>query len=442
MSRRRRQLPEAPVDVRVDDLDAEGRGVARVDGKVVFIDGALPGEEVRFRYTRMRGRFDEGQTVEVLQASPDRVEPRCAYVDICGGCVLQHLRSEVQVDLKQVRLLRELRNLGGVEPQTIYPPLTGNAWGYRRKARLGARYVPKKGGVLVGFRERRHNRVADIRSCEILVPTVGPHLGALRELLTGLHARDRVPQVEVAAGDDGTTLVFRTLVALDEAAQTALREFGQRHALAIYLQPGGPDTVAPLDPDNAAELTYLLPEFDLRMRFLPTDFVQVNADINRRLVTRAVELLAPAPAERIVDLFAGLGNFTLPLARRGADVVGLEGDAALVERARENAVANGVTGATFAQADLSQPETLAPWLAGARKLLLDPPRTGAQVVVDHLAAPYPERVVYVSCNPATLARDAGTLVRAHGYEFLGTGAVDMFPHTNHVESISVFQRPA
>ncbi len=439
--RRRRKAPSSEiVEVTVESLSHEGRGVAHVDGKVVFIDGALAGERVRFRYTAHQRRFDEGATVEVLEPSPLRVEPRCPHFEICGGCSLQHMAPQAQVELKQATLLEQFAHMGeGLAPREIAPPITCEPWGYRRKARLGAKYVTKKEAVLVGFREKRSSFIADITRCDVLHPSVGERITALRELIGSMEARQRLPQIEVAVGEEGTALVFRHLDPLSEEDRRRLTEFGQRHDFQIHLQPKGPDTVHALWPGEAS-LHYLLPEFELEMGFRPGDFTQVNDEINRKMIHQALEWLDPQPGERVLDLFCGLGNFTLPLARRAGHVVGVEGEAALVERGRENAVRNGIGNVEFHGADLTQPPESHPWYGeGFDKILLDPPRSGAAGIVDHLHRFGAGRIVYVSCNPATLARDAAVLV-ANGYRLEKAGIMDMFPHTAHVESMALFER--
>ncbi len=437
----RRKPPSETPAAQVYDLDREGRGVARIDGKTVFIAGALPGEEVRVRYQRAHARFDEGVVAEVLRAAPERVAPRCPHFGTCGGCKLQHLAHDAQVRAKQTQLAGVLRAHAGVEPQRWLEPLSGRPWGYRRSARLGVRYLPAKGGALVGFREVRSSRVAVLEGCDVLDPSVGGRVQALRALIGGLEARQRIPQIGVAAGDAETALVFRHLVPLGPRDRAALAAFAREHDLRVYLQPAGPQSITSLWPEAPGPLRYALPEFGLELFFEPADFVQVNAEVNRLLVSRAVALLAPGPGERVLDLFCGLGNFTLAVAGKAGEVVGLEGEATLVERARANARHNGVHNAAFAVADLAAPADAAgrlsePW----DKLILDPPRTGAARVVESLRAPYPRRVVYISCNPATLARDAVTLVQRHGFDLSAAGVVDMFPHTAHIEAITVFDR--
>jgi len=445
MGRRARAERAAPrvVEARVDALDQDGRGVARLDGKVVFLDGALPGERVRAALARSRRRFDEGHTLEVLEASPERVPPRCPHFGVCGGCSLQHLEARAQLAHKQVDLLAKLARLGGVRPARVAEPVRGPVWGYRRKARLGCKHVPGKGGVLVGFRERRAHLIADIGECHVLVPEVGLRIRALRELLGALDARAAIAQIEVAAGEGPPLLVLRHLEPLAAPDRERLRSFARGHGLHLALQPAGPDSVHALEPPELPALGYRLPAFDLELRFGALDFVQVNAAVNEALVARAVQALAPRPGEPVLDLYCGLGNFSLALARRGARVTGVELGEAMVARARDNAARNGLT-AAFASADLSDPREAARRIAaGAPKLLLDPPRSGAEAVVAAVrdaAGAAPRRIVYVSCNAATLARDAGVLVTQCGYRLSQVCVVDMFPHTSHVESMAVLER--
>ncbi|NIR30779.1 MAG: 23S rRNA (uracil(1939)-C(5))-methyltransferase RlmD [Gammaproteobacteria bacterium] len=436
-----RELPCGTPSAQVYDLDREGRGVARVGGKTVFVSGALPGEEVRVRYQRAHARFDEGVVDEVLRPSPERVTPRCPHFGTCGGCKLQHLVHDAQVRAKQAQLAGVLRAHAGLEPERWLDPLSAHPWGYRRSARLGVRYVPQKGGALVGFREIRSSRVAVLEGCDVLHPSAGARVQALRALVNELKARRRIPQIAVAVGDAETALVFRHLVPLGPEDRATLIAFARQHELRVYLQPAGPQSITALWPENPGPLRYGLPEFELEFLFEPADFIQVNAEVNRLLVSRAVALLAPEPSERVLDLFCGLGNFTLAIARRAGEVLGLEGEVALVERARTNARHNAIGNAAFASADLATGTDFErQWAGRWHKLILDPPRTGAARIVDNLRTPYPERIVYVSCNPATLARDAAVLVKRHGFYLAAAGAVDMFPHTAHTEAITVFQR--
>ncbi len=442
--RRRKRLPEGSFEARIESLSHDGRGVAHLDGKAVFIDGALPGERVEFVYTWRRRSHDEGRVVRVLEASPERVEPRCPHAGLCGGCSLQHMAPDAQIEAKQQTLLENFERLGRVVPERVIPPLQGPVWGYRRKARLGVRHVPKKGRVLVGFREKRDRRIADLSRCEVLDPAVGERIEALSALIGELSIIDAVPQIEVAVGDEDAALVFRVLAPPSEADRERLAAFGRETGLRILLQPGGPETVAPLWPETGPELTYRLPEAgDLAFRFLPTDFTQVNAAVNRAMVQQALSLLELESNARVLDLFCGLGNFTLPIARRAREVVGVEGEAGLVERARANAAHNGIDNVTFHVANLMDETVLeqAPWLRESfDRVLLDPPRSGAKEIVPRLGGLGAERILYVSCHPATLARDAGILVHELGYRLEAAGVMDMFPHTAHVESMALFVR--
>ncbi len=439
-ARHRKPLPE-PREAVIESLSHDGRGVTHVEGKAVFVQGALAGERVRFAYTRLQRRYDEGRVEQIFEASPDRVQPRCAHFGVCGGCSLQHLAPRAQVAAKQRAMLDALERIGGVIPEEILPPLTGDTlWGYRRKARLGVKLVEKKGKVLVGFRERGSSFVTDVARCEVLHPRVGGIVGQLGELVADLSVRDRIPQIEVAVGDEHAVLVLRLLAPLSQSDTARLAAFGEDHDLEIYLQQGGPETVSPLD-GRGVRLSYRLPSFDVRLHFLPLDFTQVNLDLNHVMVDRAIELLAPAPEDRVLDLFCGLGNFTLPLARRAGEVVGVEGDPGLVARARENATANGLGNVAFFSANLYQPLENEPWLRQRfDKLLLDPPRSGAAEVLPYIPMLGPERLVYISCYPGTLARDLGTLVRDLGFRLTAAGVMDMFPHTGHIESIAVLER--
>jgi len=430
-----------PLRARVGGLTHDGDGVARVEGKVVFIDGALPGEEVLFRVTRRRGRFDEGEVTEVLDPSPDRVTPRCPHFGVCGGCSLQHLAPEAQVRFKEGRLIESLVHIGRVEPGEVLPPLTGPVWGYRRKARLSVQYLRREARLLVGFRELRSQRLTDLTRCEVLAPVLGHRLEALRAVLESLSVRQQIPQVEVAVGDLDAALVVRHLQPLSEADREGLVAFGAAHGLQVFAQSRGPSSVTPLWPDAPRPLAYRLVPWDVELRFRPTDFIQVNAAINPGMVRLALELLDAGPGDRVLELFCGLGNFTLPLARQTGHVVGVEGDPALVARARENARLNGIDNVELHGADLIQALAGAPWLdPPADRLLLDPPRSGALEVIRGLKPPLPKRIVYVSCNPETLARDAHELVQGHGYRLARAGMMDMFPHTAHVEAIALFER--
>lgn len=432
----------APESADIVSLDHEGRGVARIDGKAVFVDGALPGETVRLRRIRRRRRHDEAVVVEVLKPAPDRVAPRCAHFGVCGGCSLQHLAHSSQLAAKGAIVAEELARIGGVQPGRWLPPISGPVWSYRRRARLGCKFVDKKEKVFVGFRERGSPLLADLRRCEVLAEPAGRLIEELAKLVGSLELRRRIAQIEVAVADNVTALVLRVLDAPQATDLAALRAFEGRHGIALYLQTGGLDTVTPLSPP-ATPLRYELPGLTAGIEFAPTDFIQVNGDLNRQMIGRAIELLEPLAGDRALDLFCGLGNFSLPLALKVAAVTGVEGDAALVARARANAARNGIGNAGFHVANLAADLSQAPWATQPYDLvLLDPPRAGAREVLPVIAACAPRRIVYVSCHAGTLARDAGILVQQHGYRLSAAGIMDMFPHTSHVESIALFEPAA
>lgn len=445
MGRNRPAVTET-VTALVDDLNHEGWGVVRAgaEGKTVFVAGALPGELVEYRVRRRERSHDEAELIRVLEPAPGRVEPQCAHYGVCGGCSLQHLAPADQLLVKD-RMLREtLRRIGKVEPQEWMVPLAGVPWGYRRRARLGARFVHAKGRSLVGFREKMSSFVADVRQCPVLAAPVGDLVGELSALLTQLSIPTRVPQIEVAVGDNTTVLVLRVLSPPSEQDRQLLRDFGMRHGVHWLLQAGRPDQLEPVDQEP--ELWYALPEYQLQLRFLPSDFIQVNGGMNRLLIGRVLEKMELDSDSRVLDLFCGLGNFTLPMARLASEVVGIEGDAGLIERARSNAQANGLTNVRFETGNLAGPEAAERCrvLAGGRSfthVLVDPPRTGAADVLPVLARMAPRRLVYVSCHPGSLARDLGILVAEHGFSLRAAGIVDMFPHTSHVESVAVLDGP-
>ncbi len=427
----------------IESIDHEGIGVAHVDGKVVFLEGGITGERVAFTRRRSRGRFDLGTVTEVLAESTLRTRPRCVHFGTCGGCAMQHVEAGAQVAAKQRVLEDNLARIGKVKPESILTPVHGPTWRYRHRARLSVHYVAKKGGVLVGFRERKSTFVADIRSCEVLPPAISALIVPLRELFTTMAARERLPQVELAVGEAVTVLVLRHLEPIVEEDAAKLRAFADRHGIQWWLQPKGPDTAHSFHPLDSPALDYRLPEFGLAIGYRPTEFTQVNTAVNRVLVRRAVDLLDPRPGERVGDLFCGLGNFTLAIASRGASVVGMEGSASLTERGGQNARANGLADlASFLTYDLytDAPGALAA-LGPVDKLLIDPPRDGAMEICKALPEEGgPSRIVYVSCSPSTLARDAGVLVNVKGYRLVAAGVVNMFPHTGHVESIALFVR--
>jgi 23S rRNA (uracil1939-C5)-methyltransferase len=426
----------------IESLDHEGRGITRLDGKAIFVEGALPGECVEYTSYRRKPTYELARTLRVEKSSGDRVTPRCPHFGVCGGCSMQHLDAAAQVAVKQRVLEDNIWHLGRLQAGQLYPPIYGTPWGYRQRARLSARLVPKKGGVLIGFHEKRSSCIADMRQCEVLPPHLSALLMPLRTLIGALSICEQMPQIEVAIGDRITVLVLRIMEALSAADEVLLCKFADQHGVVFYLQPKGPATAYRFYPLNGPALSYCLPEFDIEHFFSPTEFTQVNPAINRVLVRRAMNLLDPQPGERIVDMFCGLGNFTLPIARSGASVLGVEGSVELVRRAAENAAANGLSGSVrYAVANLFEatPESLAA-LGHFDRMLIDPPREGALELVRSLGEDAPRRIVYVSCSPSTLARDAAILVNQKGYCFTGAGVVNMFPNTSHVESIALFDR--
>ncbi len=425
--------------VEIGALDHEGRGVARVDGKTLLVDGALPGEAVRFERVRRRRRYDEAVVVEILRPAPERVRPRCRHFGVCGGCSMQHADHATQLAAKGRIVADELARVGGVSPVRWLPPLAGPIWSYRRRARLGCKFVDRKGRALVGFRERGSPLLADLSRCEVLAAPVGDLIADLAALIGRLELRRRVPQIEVAVAENVTALVLRVLDPPAPSDLALLREFEARHGVALYLQQGGLDTVTPLSPP-ATPLMYRLPGLPAGIEFAPTDFVQVNGELNRLMVARAIELLEPRMGDQALDLFCGLGNFSLPLARHVAAVTGVEGDAALVARAAANATRNAIENARFYVADLAAEPPQAAWAERRYDLvLLDPPRAGAREILPVIVGCRPRRIVYVSCHAGTLARDAGILVERHGYRLAAAGIMDMFPHTSHVEAIALFE---
>ena len=428
--------------LQIESLDHEGKGIARHDGKVMFIEGALPGEVVEAAIYRRKPAFEQGYATRILKESAARTTPDCQFFGLCGGCSLQHMNLRTQVAAKQRVLEDNLRHIGKVSPEQILPAIHGPGWGYRHRARLTVRHVAKKGGVLVGFHEKRSSYVADMRSCEVLPRRISALLVPLRGLVEQLSIRTRLPQIELAITEVVDVLVLRVLEPLTEADADLVRVFADTHRVVIYLQPAGPETAQLFHPPGADALYYTLPEFDVQIHFRPTDFTQVNHAINQVLVRRALRLLDPQPGERIADLFCGLGNFTLPIARSGAQVTGIEGSAGLIRRAEENAQRNGLAGhSRFLTMDLFKIDA-AQWtaLGSFDKVLIDPPRDGAMELVKLMGHDSPRRIVYVSCNPATLARDAEVLVAVHGYTLRAAGIVNMFPHTAHVESMAWFEK--
>ena len=459
MTRRRKKvLPQGVFDARIERLSHDGRGIAQLNGKIIFIEAALPGEQVRFEYSFQKKQFDEGFAIEVLNAAPERVLAPCDFARLCGGCSLQHLATEQQIALKQSTLKDQFRHIAGIDIPEIFPSLCASSLHYRRKARLGVKYVAKKEKVLVGFREKRSNFLADINRCEVLVKQVGHKLDLIAALILSLEARADIPQIEMAKGDESSVaLIFRHLQPLSESDLKALAEFCITHDFHLYLQAKGPESVYRVALGAEAEnkedferLFYQLPNHDLRFAFHPSDFTQVNGELNRLMIDRVVELLKPDQEDVILDLFCGLGNFSLPLARYSKSLTGIEGSEVMVQRAQENARRNALSNAEFYSLDLTRNlreltqdahSSVHQWLHKAyNKLLIDPPRSGAQELVECIDL-FKElrQIVYVSCNPATLARDSAIL-SSKGFKLRGAGVMDMFPHTNHVESVAFFEK--
>ena len=438
----------------IESLDHEGRGIAHADGKVIFIEGALTGERVTYSSYRKKNNFEQAQVEKILKQSFMRVQPKCSVFGVCGGCSMQHLDARAQVDVKQRVLEDNLQRIGKVKPEVILPAIYGQPWGYRQRARLSVRHVLKKGKTLVGFREKNGKYVADMQHCEILTPKIAALLPLLGELNEKFTRRDIIPQIEVAVGEHVDVLVLRILDALTPSDETLIKQFADEHQVQFWTQTKGPETVIPFYPLDAPPLSYSLPEFGITMPFAPTEFTQVNSDMNRLMVGRAMRLLDPQPGERIADFFCGLGNFTLPIARSGAQVTGIEGSEALVRRARQNAEYNGLdksslslrgrdgVGVEFRMMNLFEmDESVLAGLGKMDKWLVDPPRDGAIELMKSISdETAPRRIVYVSCSPATLARDAEVLVHMKGYQLKKAGVMNMFPQTSHVESIAVFTR--
>lgn len=437
---RRKQKPLQEHEAIVESLSHDGKGICRVDGKAIFVSGALMGELIRFSFRPHKKKYDEGNLLEVIKPSPDRIEAKCKHYGVCGGCSFMHLSSEKQIEAKQQVLLDGLEHIGKVKVNEVLPPVTTHPWGYRRKARLGVKYVNKKEKVLVGFRERSAPYLAEMEQCEVLHPDAGLRLTSFASLIRSLSCYDKIAQIEVAIADDISAFVFRNLVELTEDDKEKLITYAKEEGIAIYLQPKGPDTVTPLYPENP-RLQYSLPEYNVTLDFEPTDFTQVNQDINPKMVALALELLDLNENDHVFELFCGLGNFTLPMARFAKQVTGVEGDADLIKRANKNAENNGISNTDLHVANLMEDVSGATWLKNDYdKLLLDPPRSGAKEMLPFINKMDIKHIVYVSCNPSTLARDAGTLVNEMGYTLEKAGIMDMFPHTAHVESIALFTK--
>lgn len=442
MSRRRKMISQEPFITTIESLSHDGRGIAHINGKITFIHGALPSEEVEAKLVSTRSTFNEATTLSVLSASPNRVEPPCPHYDMCGGCSMQHLAPLAQIKYKQQILLDQLQHFGKVKPKSILPPLTDQTLGYRRKARLGVRYVIKKEKLLIGFRERNGRYITEITTCPVLHPNVGEKILALQTLIQSLSQYQQIPQIEVAVGEERTALIIRHLKPLTDQDISKICLFADKLKFDIYLQPKGPDTVHKIWPDDKNDrLIYSLPEQNIEMLFHPCDFTQVNQEINRQMINRAIELLDLQPSDHVLDLFCGLGNFSIPLAKHCKNVTGIEGNQTAVIRAQENAQHNDIKNIQFLTANLSEDISKLSWAKRKyNKILIDPPRSGAFEVIQSLPKINAERIVYISCNPATLARDAGVLVNEYKYTLETVGVMDMFPHTSHVESIALFKR--
>ena len=438
---RRNKIPEGLFKANIESLSHEGRGIAHIEGKTVFIENALPDEQVEFKYVSKRAKFDQGVAENIITVNKERIIPECQYFGYCGGCSLQHMKSGAQLAHKQSVLLEQFIHLGNVKPETVLPPLEGPSFAYRHKARLAVKHVIKKEKVLVGFREKRSSYVADIRECKVLHPDVGLKFIALQKLIESLSIHNQIPQIEAAVSDNGTALVLRHLADFTDEDIAKLNVFEDEHQLKLYLQPGGYETIERLNKSDIDELFYKLDDYDITIYFKPVDFTQVNVEINKKMLSLAIELLEPNKDEIILDLFCGVGNFTLPLARMAKSVIGIEGNKGLVKQAKKNAIKNGIDNVEFFVADLAVLDKSNKFIKGRfDKILLDPARAGAKEVIELFNTKNVKRIVYVSCNPATLARDAGILVNEKGFKLTKAGVIDMFPHTTHVESIAVFDR--
>jgi len=438
---RKKKLPTEPVKVTIESLTHDGRGAAHVDGKVVFIDEALPGEEVEFIYTDSRKDYAEGKVETLFTRAPERTDPGCEHFGRCGGCSFQHVKDAEQIKIKQGLLNEQFQRIGKVSIPETWEPITGPHWGYRRKARMGVKYVAKKGRVLVGFRERRNQFLAEIESCKVMHPLIGENLMTLSEMIGQLSIKDKIPQIEVAIGDNDCVLAFRTLEPASAEDQEVMRRFGHKHNISMCLQTKGPDTIKPLDGEPEVIPTYSLPDQGITFKFKPAMFTQVNYEINKKMINRVLQEMDFNQDDVVLDLFCGLGNFTLPIATKAGKVVGVEGDQPLVNHAKENARLNNITNVEFYAADLSKDVTDQSWAKQKfNKIMLDPSRAGASEVLVNFKKWQPEMIMYISCNPSTLARDAGILVNELGYTLVKAGVMDMFPQTGHVESIALFKK--
>ena len=436
---RKKTFSDTPTLATIESLAHDGRGVTHIDGKVVFIDEALPNEQVEFIYTDSRKDYAEGKVVKLLSRSEVRIDALCPHYGVCGGCSFQHVAEKAQIQIKQDLLLEQFKRIGKVEIPELWSPLIGEHWGYRRKARMGVKYVAKKERVLVGFRERRNPFLAEIDSCAVMHPIVGTRLVELGEMIASLTIREKIPQIEVAIGDEVCVLAIRVLEPPTDEDKEKIRAFAHQHNIHLYLQPKGIDTIAPLDGEPDVTLTYALPDHDIEFKFRPAMFTQVNYNINQQMINRVIETMQLTKDDNVLDLFCGLGNFTLPLAKYAGSVVGVEGDQPLVNHAKENARHNNIENVEFYAADLTKDINAMPWASRKyNKVMLDPSRAGASEILHHFKRWQPEQIMYVSCNPSTLARDAGILVNELGYKLVKAGVMDMFPQTGHVESMALF----
>lgn len=439
MSRRKKTINSELFTAQVSSLSHDGRGISHLNGKTIFISGALPNETVQFQIIKKRGSFDEANAVNILAAAPQRSQPSCPHFGVCGGCSLQHVNPDLQLQYKENTLRELLTRQAKVVPQQWLPPITSPAWGYRRKARLGVKFINKKNRLVIGFRERQGHLIADSQQCAVLVPAVGNHLQDLAEMLATLSIKDKIPQLEVATGDNDCALVVRHLAPFSAEDLEKIINLANRLQLRIYLQPGGIDSLHLLYPPSCAPLYYRLPRYDLKLEFQPLQFIQINAAVNEAMIDLALQLLDCQPHESVLDLFCGIGNFSLPLAKQSMQVTGVEGDISAVKQAQHNAVSNGLTNASFYCEDLFQSAFTGEWAKkNYDKMLLDPPRSGAESIVAAIHQWRPKKIVYVSCDLATLARDAQNLCR-QGYLLEKAGIMDMFPHTQHAEAIALFR---
>ncbi len=437
---KQKDRPEAILEIRA--LSHDGRGITSYNEKTTFISGALPGETVKCRINKRHSRFCEGEILEVITAAPERVTPPCKHFNICGGCSMQHMAMDEQLRFKEQTFLEQLKHFGQITPAEILKPISGRTLQYRRKARLGVRYVQKKERVLVGFREKLSNFLADIEECQVLEASVGMSIKDFNQVISSLSQYEHIAQIEVAISDTETALIFRNLTSLPEDDIEKLRAFGKTFKFHIYLQPGSPETTHKIWPqDDKNMMQYALPDYQLEMQFHPLDFTQINGEINPMMINQALALLDPQDSDHVLDLFCGLGNFTLPIARKAKQVTGIEGSIEMVKRARDNAAHNLISNTDFYAANLMQPPVHDQWMKKQYdKILLDPPRSGAQEIIAFFPKFSAKKIVYVSCNPATLARDAKELVHNQGYKLQTAGIINMFPHTSHIEAIALFEK--